>query len=176
MGPYAVIYEGVVIGEAVRVGIHAVIREGVVVGRGSLVGSHAVLDSRVYVGSGVSIQTGAYLPPGTRVEDHAFIGPHAVLTNDRYPPSKRLIGPRIGRFAVVGAGAVVTPGVHIGDYAVVAAGAVVTRDVPPGAVVAGVPARVVGRREEYEEKRALWELLVGREGQVKRRRTERGGG
>ncbi len=164
---HSVVYEGVVLGRSVRVGHRVVIREGVVVGEGSLIGTGSVLDSRVYVGRRVSIQSMVYLPAGTRIEDDVFIGPGAVFTNDRYPPSSRLRGAVVERGAVIGAGAVVTPGVVIGERAVVAAGAVVTRDVEPGVVVAGVPAKPIGSREEFEEKRGLWEQLVWRGARLK---------
>ncbi|WP_048191942.1 DapH/DapD/GlmU-related protein [Pyrolobus fumarii] len=160
VGSHSVIYEAVSIGRRVRIGHHVVVREGCVVRDESVIGTRVILDSHVYVGRRVSIQSGVYLPPGTVVHDNVFIGPGAVFTNDRYPPSRRLIGVVVEEGAVVGAGAVVTPGVRIGKRAVVAAGAVVARDVPPGVVVAGVPARIVASRDEYEAKRGTWERLV----------------
>ena len=68
---------------------------------------------------------------------------------------------------MIGAGAVVAPGVRVGRRAVVAAGAVVIDDVEPGVVVAGVPARPIGSRMEYEEKKRLWEQLVWRGARLK---------
>ena len=157
---HSVVYEAVRIGRGVRIGHRVVIREGVVVGDGSLVGTGSVIDSRVYIGRRVSIQSMVYIPAGCIIGDGVFIGPGAVFTNDRYPPSSRLRGVVVEDVAVIGSGAVVTPGVRIGRRAVVAAGSVVTRDVEPGAVVAGVPARRIGDREEFEEKRRVWERLV----------------
>jgi acetyltransferase-like isoleucine patch superfamily enzyme len=83
------------------------------------------------------------------LEDHVFVGPCVVTTNDdtmaRHAPGAPLRGPLLRRACRIGGGAVLVPGVEVGEEAFVAAGAVVTADVPPRAVVMGVPARVVRR-------------------------------
>ena len=152
-----IVYEQARIGDNVETGHMVLIREGSCVGSGTRVGSFAVLDGKVLIGKNVSIQTGVYLPHLTRVEDNVFLGPHVRVTNDKYPPSSKLRGVIIEEGAVIGAGAVLMAGVRIGRRAVVAAGAVVTKDVAPGIVVAGVPARPIGTRDEYEEKKRAWE-------------------
>ena len=85
--------------------------------------------------------------PVTVVEDDVFLGPGVITTNDdtmvRHAPEAVIAGAILRRACRIGGGAVLTPGVEIGEEAFVAAGAVVTRDVPPRAVVMGVPARVV---------------------------------
>ena len=86
-----------------------------------------------------------------------FIGPSATLTNDPYPPSKKLTGVRVDDHAVIGARAVIRAGVRIGKRSVVAMGAVVTKDVPPNTVVVGVPARYIMTRKEYDKKMKIWE-------------------
>ncbi|MGC8933236.1 MAG: N-acetyltransferase [Thermoproteota archaeon] len=156
----SIIYERTVLGKGVQTGHNVMIRENCVVGDGSIVGSHSVLDGNVKVGRNVSIQTGNYLPPGTVVGDGVFLGPFVVITNDRYPASRRLLGVEIEDNAVVGANSTLISGVKIGKNSVVAAGAVVTRDVEPGKVVAGVPARVIMSREEYEEKKGEYERKI----------------
>jgi acetyltransferase-like isoleucine patch superfamily enzyme len=86
------------------------------------------------------------------MEDDVFCGPHVVFTDDPHPPCPRYLdcvgGARVEEGASIGAGAVILPGVTIGARSLVGAGAVVTRDIPPNAVVAGNPARIVGQRDE----------------------------
>jgi acetyltransferase-like isoleucine patch superfamily enzyme len=154
---HTVIYEDVEIGDRVETGHHVLIREGSRIGSESRIGSYAKLDGRVEVGSRVSIQSGAYLPHLTIVEDDVFIGPGVIVTNDPYPMSRRLLGVRIARGAIIGAGAVLLAGVEIGERAVVGAGAVVTRSIPAGMVAYGCPARIMMTRDEYDEKRRMHE-------------------
>lgn len=153
----SIVYENARLGEGVETGHNVLIREGTIIGSRSLIGTGTIIDGRATLGEEVRVESGVYIPPYTRIGNRVFLGPRAVLTNDRYPPSKRLQGPTLEDEVVVGANAVILPGVRVGRGAVVAAGSVVTRDVPEGRVVAGVPARVVGDRVSYDEKRLLWE-------------------
>ncbi|MCS7102773.1 MAG: N-acetyltransferase [Candidatus Korarchaeum sp.] len=154
----SVIYEKVVIGNRVQTGHFILIREDSQVGDNTVIGTNSLIDGRVRIGSRVSIQSGVYIPPMSVIGDRVFLAPFVVLTNDKYPPSKRLLGVTVEDDAVIGANSVLVSGVRIGEGAVVAAGAVVTRDVPPGKVVMGAPARVVGTRDEYESKKRDYEI------------------
>jgi acetyltransferase-like isoleucine patch superfamily enzyme len=93
----------------------------------------------------VRIQHGAFLPNRARIGDRVFIGPNATFTDDRYPevnnPRYKAEPPIVEDDVAIGAGAVILPGVRIGRGALIGAGAVVTKDVPPSAVVVGNPAR-----------------------------------
>lgn len=128
-----------------------------VIGDNVKIGSLAHVDYDVRIGSGTKIEGGVYIPPMTRIGKNVFIGPAAVITNDPYPPSKRMIGVVIEDGAVIGARAVIRAGVRVGRRSVVAMGAVVTKDVPPGKVVMGVPARVSYTRKEFDAKMKDWE-------------------
>jgi len=153
----SVIYEGVELGDGVELGHGVMIRENSRVGANSRIGSFTQLDGRVEVGANVNIQSRVYLPHLSTVEDGVFIGPGVIITNDLYPVSGRLVGVRLGRGAVIGAGAILLAGIEVGENAVVAAGSVVTRSVPPNSVVLGSPARVRMTREEYERRKRAYE-------------------
>ncbi len=97
-----------------------------------------------------------YIPPLARIGKNVFIGPAAALTNDPYPPSKKLVGVTIEDDAIIGARAVIKAGVTIGKNSVVAMGAVVIKDVPENSVVVGNPSKEKFSREEYDKKQKNW--------------------
>jgi acetyltransferase-like isoleucine patch superfamily enzyme len=149
----AVVYAGAQIGAGSIIGDQAQIRERATIGADSVVGRGSSVDFDARVGERVLIQTGVYITGESVVEDDVFLGPGVVTTNDhtmgRHPRGDGLRGPVLRRACRIGGGAVLVPGVEVGSEAFVAAGAVVTADVPPRAVVIGVPGRVV--REVGEE-------------------------
>lgn len=138
---------GTVVWHLAQVRADASVGDDCVIGRGAYIGTG------VRVGDRCKVQNSALVYEPARLADGVFIGPAAVLTNDRYPravtPDGRLkraddwepAGVAVGRGASIGAAAVCLPGIHVGVWAVVAAGAVVTRDVPDYALVLGNPAR-----------------------------------
>ena len=145
-----------VIGAGTRVWHRAQVREGANLGENCIVGKDVYLDHDVVIGNNVKIQNSALIYHGATLEDGVFVGPQAVLTNDRTP---RAVNPDgslksaadwqvspivVRRGASVGACAVVLPGVTVGRFAMIGAGAVVTRDVPDHGLVLGTPARLVG--------------------------------
>jgi acetyltransferase-like isoleucine patch superfamily enzyme len=143
----AVVVAGARIGPGAVIGDQAHVRERAVIGEGTVVGRGTAVDNDVTIGSAVRIQTGCYITAFTTVEDEVFVAPGVTTTNDntmtRHARDHELLGPKLRRACRIGGGAVIAPGVEVGEEAYVAAGAVVVADVPPRAVVMGVPARQV---------------------------------
>jgi len=152
-----VIYERVTLRDRVEIGHNVLIREESYIDCNSKIGSSTIIDGKVIIGSNTNIQSGVYIPPGVRIGSNVFIGPRVVFTNDRYPPSGRIAEIVIEDDVVIGANVTIVAGVKIGRGAVIAAGAVVTRSVEPYTVVAGVPARKIMLRDEYDKRKALYE-------------------
>lgn len=142
-----VIYAGTRIGKNFFAGHMVMIRERCTIGDGVSIGTGSIIERDVRIGNGVRIHSGAFIPEFTEIEDGAWIGPRAILTNCLHPlcpmSKKCLKGPRIRKGAIIGAGAIILPDITVGERALVGAGAVVTEDVPDGKVVAGNPARVI---------------------------------
>ena len=149
--------KNVKLGKNVKIWHYAYVGDNVEIGDDVVIGSLAHVDRDVKIGSGTRIQGLVYIPPLTVIGRNVFIGPAAVFTNDPYPPSNRMIGVTVEDEAVVGARSVILAGVTVGRRSVVAMGSVVVRDVPPETVVAGVPAKIMYSREEYDRKRSAWE-------------------
>ncbi len=152
--PSAEVSSDAVVGPGSQVWNGAKIREGAVLGERCRIGLGVYIDSRVTIGDGVKIQNGVSVYEGVTIEDGVFVGPHVAFTNDLYPraidPDGRprdewQIAPTLVEYgASIGASAVIVCGVVIHRWAMVGAGAVVTKDVPAHALVLGVPAQVAG--------------------------------
>lgn len=141
-----VIYRNVRIGDNFVTGHNALIRENTTIGNDVLIGTNVVIEGNTTIGNRVSIQSNVYVPRNTDIEDSVFIGPNAVLTNDKYPvrgERNELKGPTLRRSVSIGANSTILPGVEVGEGAMVAAGAIVTKNVPPWKLAIGVPARTV---------------------------------
>ncbi len=149
---HSVIYAGNRIGHHFQGGHGLFLREENEIGDNVSIGTQTVIEHHVRIGNNVRIHSHAFLPEYTILEDDCWVGPNVVLTNAPYPNSPRakqfLRGPIIRRGARVGANVTLLPGVEIGEYALVGAGAVVTKSVPPHAVAAGHPARMMKTVED----------------------------
>lgn len=145
-----VIYCDVIIGDNFQSGHNTLIREKTRIGNRTAIGTSTIIDGNTVIGNHVSLQSMVYIPTNTTIGDHVFIGPNAVLTNDRYPPSGTLEGPVIKAGAAIGANTTILPGVCIGEGAFVAAGSIVTRDVPDLMMAIGTPARIRELPKEFK--------------------------
>lgn len=109
---------------------------------------HVFIENDVEIGNRVTIKCGVQVWDGITIEDDVFIGPNVTFTNDLFPRSK--IYPSafaqtiIEKGASIGANATILPGIVIGKNAMIGAGSVVTKSVPPGTIVAGNPAKIIG--------------------------------
>lgn len=139
-----ILYCNVHIGDDFSTGHNVLIREKMTIEDRVAIGSSTIVEGYGTIGNDVRIQSMAFIPTHTTIGSHVFIGPHAILTNDLYPPTGKpeLRGPTIEDHAVIGANAILMPGITIGSGSAVAAGSIVTRDVPPGVLALGSPARI----------------------------------
>jgi UDP-2-acetamido-3-amino-2,3-dideoxy-glucuronate N-acetyltransferase len=135
------------IGAGTRVWQYVVVLPGAQIGQDCNICSHCLIENDVAIGDRVTVKSGVQLWDGLRVGNDVFIGPNVTFTNDKYPKSQntgfKLAMTWLEAGASIGGGATVLPGVRVGVGATVGAGAVVTKDVPPGATVAGNPAKII---------------------------------
>jgi UDP-2-acetamido-3-amino-2,3-dideoxy-glucuronate N-acetyltransferase len=141
------------IGRGTKVWEFVQIMDNAEIGCDCIIGNGAYIDREVRIGNNVRIHNKALLYHGLIVEDDVFIGPGVCFTNDAWPKSGRTrdlegISWRVEKGASIGANSTIMPNVNIGKYALVGAGSVVTKNVPAYALVYGNPARIHGRVDE----------------------------
>jgi len=157
--PTAVVDPGASIGEDTRIWHFCHVYPGAVIGSGCILGQNVMVADGVVIGDHCKIQNNVSLYEGVVLEDYVFCGPSMVFTNVQTP---RCLHPRntssdyhvtrVKRGASIGANATIVCGITLHECAFVAAGSVVIRDVPPYAMVAGVPARIIGYMCERGER------------------------
>ena len=126
------------------------------IGDDSRIGTFVEIQRNAVIGRRCKISSHTFICEGVEIDDEVFVGHGVMFTNDRFPQATNEAGElatdadwdvlptRVGRRASIGSNATILPNITIGEGALVGAGAVVTRSVPPFAVVAGSPARVIG--------------------------------
>lgn len=150
LGDYAtirsgtILYSDVIAGSHLSTGHNVLVREHTRIGDHVSLGTGVIIEGNSVIGNYANLQSLVYIPTQTTLGDYVFIGPNAVLTNDKYPPNggNNLKGPVINDYASIGANATILPGIQIGRGSLVAAGSVVTRDVPSNTLAIGAPARI----------------------------------
>lgn len=144
------------IGEGTSIWHESQVRERVHIGSNCILGKGVYVDFDVTIGNNCKIQNRASVYHGTTLADGVFVGPHVIFTNDKLPRAINPDGSRksdddwevgpihVNTGASLGAGSIILPGVTVGKFALVGSGAVVTKDVADYAIVVGNPARQVG--------------------------------
>ncbi|HVP37713.1 MAG TPA: acyltransferase [Candidatus Saccharimonadales bacterium] len=148
------IAEGVILGKGVRIFQPDLVNlYGCTIGDDTKVGAFVEIQKNAFIGARCKVSSHTFICEGVTIEDEVFVGHGVAFINDKQPRACAdgqlqteadwaVVPTLVKRGASIGSGAVILCGVTIGEQAMVGAGAVVTRDVPPGAVVMGVPARV----------------------------------
>src|SRR6187402_3801986 len=152
--PTAVIDEGAVIGDGCKIWHFSHIMPGAVLGERCNLGQNVVVSPGVKLGCNVKVQNNVSIYTGVTCEDDVFLGPSCVFTNVINPRSaiirkEEFKATPVGKGASIGANATIVCGHSIGKYALIGAGAVVTKDIPDYGLVMGNPARLVGFVSEY---------------------------
>jgi len=150
----AVIDEGCTIGAGTRIWHFSHIMPGSIIGENCNLGQNVVVSPGVVLGRNVKVQNNVSIYTGVICEDDVFLGPSMVFTNIVNPRSAvvrkdQYVRTIVGKGASIGANATVICGNNIGRYAFIGAGAVITREVLPYSLVVGNPARHIGWMSEY---------------------------
>jgi UDP-2-acetamido-3-amino-2,3-dideoxy-glucuronate N-acetyltransferase len=156
----AVIDQGCEIGEGTKIWHFSHVMTGAVIGRKCNLGQNVVVSPDVILGNNVKVQNNVSIYTGVICEDDVFLGPSMVFTNVINPRSKVIrrdayMKTVVGEGASIGANATIICGNNIGKYAFIGAGAVVTKEVLPYALVVGNPSRQVGWMSEYGHRLAF---------------------
>ncbi len=142
--------EGTIIGKGSKIWFFCHIQKGAVIGENCSFGQNVNVSNNVTIGNNVKVQNNVSIYEGVQLEDYVFCGPSMVFTNDLTPRAKYPKGTAgykktlVKEGASIGANATVVCGHTIGKWALIGSGAVVTRDVPDYALMLGVPAKQKG--------------------------------
>jgi UDP-2-acetamido-3-amino-2,3-dideoxy-glucuronate N-acetyltransferase len=146
--PTAIIDNNVSVGSGTKVWHFVHIMEGTKIGKKCIIADYVYVGREVKIGNNVKLENRATIYEGVTIEDKVFVGPHVTFTNDPYPRSFNkeweIVPTHVKIGSSLGARTVVVCGVTIGKYAVIGAGSVVTENIPDHALAYGNPARIRG--------------------------------
>jgi acetyltransferase-like isoleucine patch superfamily enzyme len=154
--PTAEVSKEVEIGDGTSIWNQAQVRERVRIGKNCIIGKGVYVDSGVLIGDNVKVQNNVSIYHGVKIDDGVFIGPHVCFTNDLRPRAVNPDGSLkslddwqvsetyVGRGAALGANSTIRCGIRIGEWAMIGSGSVVTKDIPAHGLVYGNPARLRG--------------------------------
>jgi len=140
--------QSVDIGEGTSIWQYTIVLPRAKIGKNVNICSHCFIENDVWIGNDVTIKSGVQIWDGCYLEDNVFIGPNVTFTNDLFPRSKNekfeLLPTRVLEGATIGANVTILAGVTIGKYAMIGAGSVVTKSIPEYTIWYGNPARLKG--------------------------------
>ena len=150
--PTALVDDGCTLGDDTKIWHFCHVMKGAAIGRRCILGQNVFIDRNVDIGDNVKIQNNVSVYTGCHIADHAFLGPSCVFTNvitprsafPRTDPERDYYDTWVRRGASIGANATIRCGVELGEWCLIGSGAVVTKNVPPHAIMAGVPAKQAG--------------------------------
>jgi len=150
----AEVQKGAKIGKGTKIWNNSQVLKGAEIGENCVIGHNCFIGSRAKLGNGVKLESNIDVWDLVTLEDFVFVGPSAVFTNDKCPRAKypKKEYPQYGKWlptlvkegATLGANSTILCGINIGKWAVVGAGAIVTEDIPDYAIAVGVPAKIIG--------------------------------
>ena len=170
----AEVQEGAKIGQGTKIWNNCQVLKGAQIGNDCVIGHNCFISSRAKLGKGVKIESNTDVWDYVILEDYVFVGPSAVFTNDKNPRAKyrkskyseygKWLPTLVKEGATIGANATIVCGNTIGKWAMIGAGAVVAGDVPDYAIVVGVPAEILGwacecgNKLEFEDEQAVCKI------------------
>jgi acetyltransferase-like isoleucine patch superfamily enzyme len=163
------------IGHNTNVWQFTIILENAVLGENCNINCHVFIENDVIIGDRVTIKPGVQIWDGLRIASDVFVGPNVTFVNDKKPRSKAYPGSFqktiVKNYASIGANATILGGVEIGKYAMIGAGSVVTKNIPDRALVMGNPARIsswlnddgskmilIGKNSYRDSENNLWKI------------------
>ena len=140
------------IGDGTQIWQFAIILKEATIGKNCNINCHTFIENYVKIGNNVTVKAGVYLWDGIVIGNDVFLGPNVTFVNDKYPRSKQypesFQKTTVENSVSIGANATILGGITIGKFALIGAGTVVTKDIPPFSLVKGNPGKICGRVNE----------------------------